>query len=144
MDLSSLPDGRGIAYSGGCLHICLIYGFYHLTSLCNNSYGLSALVGCWYSIFIRRIVYKFLNACPFDYTAFAVSWKVEILLSGLTTPVGWLSLPPTDRPKSIRKRCVIEVVGAVCLLSCCFLCFYVCVRDFVTGLGQISSFFSIY
>ena len=40
--------------------------------------GLSALVGCWSAIFIRRIIYKFLNVCPFNYTAFAVSGKVGI------------------------------------------------------------------
>ena len=48
---------------------------------------------CWSSAFIRRIIYRFLNVCPFDYTAFAVSWKVWIPQTGLTTPVGWLSLP---------------------------------------------------
>ena len=52
--------------------------FFHFTCLCNNFYGLSALVGCWSSAFIRKIIYKFLNACPFDYTAFAVSGKVGI------------------------------------------------------------------
>ena len=40
-----------------------------------------------------RIIYKFLKVCPFDYTAFAVNGKVGIPLTGLTTPVGWLSLP---------------------------------------------------
>ena len=40
-------------------------------------YDLSALVGCWSSVSIRRIIYKFLNVCPFDYTAVAVSGKVE-------------------------------------------------------------------
>ena len=44
----------------------------------NNFYGLSALVGCWSSAFIRRIIYNFLNVCPFDYMAFAVSGKVGI------------------------------------------------------------------
>ena len=39
---------------------------------------LFALVGCWSSAFIRRIIYKFLNVRPFDYTAFAVSGKVGI------------------------------------------------------------------
>ena len=34
------------------------------------------LVGCWSSVYIRRIIYKFLNVCPFDYTAVAVSGKV--------------------------------------------------------------------
>ena len=68
-----------IAYSSWCLLIyILIYCFYHLTYLWNNFYGLSALVGCWSSAFIRRIIYKLLNVCPFDYTAFVVSGKVGI------------------------------------------------------------------
>ena len=46
--------------------------------MCNNFYGLSTSVGCWSSAFTRRIIYKFLNVCPFDYTAFAVSEKVGI------------------------------------------------------------------
>ena len=33
-------------------------------------------------------MYKFLNVCPFDYTAVAVSRKVERSQTGLTTPVG--------------------------------------------------------
>ena len=53
---------------------------------------LSALVGCWSSVFIKMIIYRFLDVCPFDYTAFAVSGKVGIPLTGLTTKVGWLSL----------------------------------------------------
>ena len=59
-------------------YIFLIYCFYHLTCLCNNFYGLSAFVGCWFLAFIRMIIYKFLNVCPFDYTAFVVSGKVGI------------------------------------------------------------------
>ena len=47
--------------------------------LCNNFYGLSILVACWSSAFIRRIIYKLLNVRPFDYTAFGVSGKVGIL-----------------------------------------------------------------
>ena len=46
--------------------------------MCNNFYGLSTSVGCWSSAFTRRIIYKFLNVCPFDYTAFVVSGKVGI------------------------------------------------------------------
>ena len=33
------------------------------------------LVGCWSSVSIR-IIYKFLNVCPFDSTAVAISGKV--------------------------------------------------------------------
>ena len=47
-----------------------------------------------------------------------------------------------DHPKSVRNRCVIEVFGGVCVLSCCFVGFSVGVGAFVIGLGQISSFFS--
>ena len=49
---------------------------------------------------------------------------------------------PTDRPKSVRNRCVIEVFGSVFVLSHCFLNFSVGVGAFVIGLSQISSFFS--
>ena len=31
--------------------------FYHLRCLCNDFYGLSALVGWWSSVFIRRMIY---------------------------------------------------------------------------------------
>ena len=52
------------------------------------------------------------------------------------------SLPPTDRPKSVRNRCVIEGFGGVFVLSRCFLDFSVDEGAFVIGLSQISSFFS--
>ena len=39
-------------------------------------YNLSAWCGCWFVVYIRRFIYKFLNVCPFDYTAVAVSGKV--------------------------------------------------------------------
>ena len=48
---------------------------------------------------------------------------------------------PTDRPKSARNRCVIEVLGGV-VLPRSFLELSVSVRVFVTELMQVSSFFS--
>ena len=47
-------------------------------------------------------------------------------------------VPPTDRPKSVHNRFVIEVFGGIVVLSCCFLDFPVGVRVFVIGLSQIS------
>ena len=85
------------------------------------------------------IIYKFLNVCPFDYTAFAVSGKVGIPLTGLTTS-NWVAIvTPTDRHKSVRNRCVIEVLVA---FLCCqvLLGFFVHVRAFVIGLSNFSSF----
>ena len=54
-------------------------------------------------------------------TAVVVSGKVGYPSTGLTTPVGWLS--PTDRPKSVRNRCVIEVFGGVFVSSITFWIF---------------------
>ena len=47
--------------------------------------------------------------CPFDYTAAVVSGRVVRTYTGLTTPVGVTAVTPTDRPKSVRNHCVIEV-----------------------------------
>ena len=71
--------------------------------------------GCWFVVYIRRFIYKFLNVCPFDYTAVAVSGKV-----GPVNQVNhtiWVAVvTPTDRPKPVRDRCVIEFLWR-CL--CC-------------------------
>ena len=64
------------------------------------------------------------------------------LVERLGSPVGLL-VTPTNRPKSVRNRCVIEVFGGVCV--CCPLVFEfsVGIGGFVIGLGQISFFFSL-
>ena len=49
---------------------------------------------------------------------------------------------PTGCPKSVRNRCVIEVLLAFFELSRCFLDFSVGVWAFVIGLSKTSSFFS--
>ena len=72
--------------------IFLIYFYITIYVCVPHFYDLSAFVGCWSSVSIRRIIYKFLNVRPFDCTAVAVSGKVERSLTGLTTPVGWLLL----------------------------------------------------
>ena len=54
------------------------------------------------------------------------------------------AVTPTDRPKSVCNSCVIKVFGGVFMLSRCSLDCSVGVGVFVTGLSQISSFFSPY
>ena len=51
---------------------------------------------------------------------------------------------PTDRPKSVRNRCVIDFSVALFALSLCPFDISVGVRAFVIGLSQISSFFSLF
>ena len=55
----------------------------------------------------------------------------------------WVALvTPTDRPKSVRNRCLIELFcGVVCVVTYPFD-ISVGVGAFVIGLGQISSFLS--
>ena len=56
----------------------------------------------------------------------------------------WVALvTPTDRPKSVRNRCLIELFVALFVLSLCPLDISVGVGAFVIGLSQISSFFSL-
>ena len=59
----------------------------------------------------------------------------------------WVAVvTPTDRPKSFRNHCVIEVFGGffcVTLLSGFWIFFFFGVGTFVIGLSQISSFFTL-
>ena len=69
--------------------------------------------------------------------------KNTLLYIGYLNHTGWVTaVTPTDRPKSVRNSCVIKVFGSVFMLSRCFLDCSVGVGFFVTGLSQISSFFS--
>ena len=61
---------------------------YYNICLYATFYDLSALVGCWSSVSMKRVIYNFLNVRPFDYTDVAVSEKVERSSTDLTTPVG--------------------------------------------------------
>ena len=116
VDLSSLPDGRSISYSGGCLSVF------------------------WYTVFITLhacviivrplhfIWLLVLGLCKEDYLQMFKC--VSFWLHGFCgywegwDPVhrfkhtSWVAVvAPTDRPKSVRNRCVIEVFGGVCVLS---------------------------
>ena len=46
----------------------------------------------------------------------------------------------TDRPLSIRNRCIIDVLGAFCVVNF----FSVSIRVLVIGLSQKSFFFSVF
>ena len=55
----------------------------------------------------------------------------------------WVAVAtPTDRPKSIRNCCLIELFVALSVLSLCPFDISVGIGAFVIGLSQISSFLS--
>ena len=115
-DLSSLLAGRSIAYPiRMSLYTCifLLHHIYHLCSTCIDFYDLSAWSGCWFDVYIRRFIYKFLNVCPFDYTAVAGSGKVGPV--NQVNHTSWVDVvTPTDRPKSVCNRCLIEFLWRFC------------------------------
>ena len=55
--------------------------------------------------------------CPFDYTAVAGSGKVGPV--NQVNHTSWVAVvTPTDRPKSVRNRCLIEFFcGVVCVVT---------------------------
>ena len=123
------------------LYIFLLYYIYHLCFTCIDFYDLSAWGGCWFVVYIRRFIYKFLNVCPFDYTAVAGSGKVGPV--NQVNHTSWVAVViPTDRPKSVHNRCVIELFVVLFVLSLCPFDISAGVGAFVIGQGQISSFFS--
>ena len=61
--------------------------------------------------------------CPFDYTAFAVSGEGWDPVNRINRTSSVVIVTPTDRPKSLRNRRVIEIFGGVFVLSSCFLDF---------------------
>ena len=109
--------------------------------MCIDFYYLSAWCGCWFVVYIRRFIYKFLNVCPFDYTAVSGRGKVGPVIQVNHTSLVAI-VTPTDRPKSDRNPCVIELFVALFVLSPCPFDISVCVGAFVIGLSQISCFFS--
>ena len=73
---------------------------------------------------------------------FCGEWEGYALVNWLNQTSWVTAVTPTDRPKSVRKSCVIKVFGGVFMLLRCFLDCSVGVGGFVTWLSQTSSFFS--
>ena len=86
---------------------------------------------------------KYLHILVLDYTAVAVNGKV-----GPVKPVNhtsWMTVvTPSNCPKSVCNRCVIELFGDVFLVSCCPFDIPVAIGAFVVGLSQISSFLFLF
>ena len=110
-----------------CPFIFLIYHYINLYVCVPHLYDISYWLDVGPSVSIRRIIYKYLNTSPFDYTTGTLSGKVERSIVNRFDPTNWVAVvTPTDRPKSVRNRCVLEVFDDVFVLSHCFLMFCGC------------------
>ena len=94
--------------------------------LCENMY---------FKQYFYRAMYDWLHY-------FCGEWEGWALVNWFNHTSWVTAVTPTDRPKSVRNSCVIKLFGGVFMLSRCFLDCSVGVGVFVTGLSQISSFFS--
>ena len=92
-------------------------------------------VGLYYKQYFYRAMYTWLHD-------FCGEWEGWALVNWFNHTSWVPAVTPTDRPKSVHNSCVIKVFGGVFMLSRCFLDCSVGVGVFVTGLSQISSFFS--
>ena len=108
------------------VYFFLLFYIYHLCFTCIDFYDLSVWGGCWFVVYIRRFIYKFLNVCPFHYTAVTRSGKVGPV--NQVNHTSWVAVvTPTDRPKSVCNRCVIELFcGVVCVVTLPFWHFCWC------------------
>ena len=84
--------------------------------------------------------------CNFLIFTVFITWLLQLVERfGIRKPVNNTSskafVTPTDRPKSVRNRNVIDVFGGVFVLA--IGCFAVGIRVFVLELSQISFLFSL-
>ena len=96
--------------------------------------------GCWFVVYIRRFIYKYLNVCPFGLHGCCGEWE-----GGPVNQVNhnsWVAVvTPTDRPKSVRNRGLIELFcGVVCVVTLPFWHFCWC-RGFCHRTGSDLLFF---
>ena len=107
------------------LYIFLLYYINHLCLTCNDFYDLSAWGGCWFVVYIRRFIYKFLTC------VLLIKRLLRLVGRWTRKPVNhtsWVAVvTPTDRPKSVRNRCLIELFcGVVCVVTLPFWHFCWC------------------
>ena len=70
-------------------------------------------------------------------------WHLYLKTVNLVNHTSWVAVvTPTDRPKSVRNCCLIELFCSVVCVVICPFDISVGVGTFVIGLGQISSFLS--
>ena len=72
---------------------------------------------------VERELYKIKNSCPlWDSNSRPSVHETKVLPHQLGG--GGAVVTQTDRPKSVRSRCVIEIVGVIFVLLCYLLDFF--------------------
>ena len=109
----TLTDVKRYRYFWYIIHITIYVCVLHL-------YDFSNLVGCSSSVSIRRSL-QILKYTSFWLHSFYGQWDVLVPVKRFNHKRLMGGIIPTDRPKLIRNRCVIEVfVGVFCVVNCFF------------------------
>ena len=117
-DLSSLSAGRSIACPiRMSLYIFLLYHIYHLCFTCIDFYDLSAWGGCWFDVLYKEVYLQIFKCVSFWLHGCCGEW--EGWPRKQVNHTSWVAVvTPTDRPKSVRNRCLIELFcGVVCVVT---------------------------
>ena len=115
---------HSLPYSDVNIYIYIFFAILYLSSILYvyrfDFYDLYAGGGCWFVVYIRRFIYKFLNACPFDYTTVAGSGTVGPV--NQVNHTSWVAVvTPTDHPKTVREPLCNRTFLWRCL--CCHFTF---------------------
>ena len=114
-DLSSLSDGRSIAYSGRCLYI--LYIIFSRNNFIDSLLWLAVGPGLYKEDYLQ-----ILKCVSFSLHSCCVKWEGWVPVNRFNH-TSWVAIvTPTDRPKVICNRCVID--GLVALL-CCHVAFWI-------------------
>ena len=124
-----LQTARSTANFNGCPYIFLLYYYitiyfvYHI--LWPLRFGWLMVFSLYKEDYLQifKCVSFWLHGCCGE-------WEGWALVNRFNHTSGVTAITPTDRPKSVRNRCVIEVLVAFFMLSRCFLDFSVGVRAF--------------
>ena len=101
----SLPFSDVTIYIFAILYLSSMLYVYRL-------YDLSAWGGCWFVVYIMRFIYKFFKRVSFWLHGCCGEWEGWAV--NQVNHTSWMAVvTPTDRPKSVRNRCVIELFCGV-------------------------------
>ena len=91
--------------------VFLIHNIYYLCCLCIGFYYLCAWCSCWFVVYIGRFIKKIKCVLLITRLLWELTRKQVNHISLVVVVI------PTDRPKSVRYRCVIDFFVGVFVLS---------------------------
>ena len=124
-ELASRRAEHSRPYSDVAKYI-FIYNIYYLCCLCIDIYDFSAWRGCWF-VYLYKEVYLHIFKCV-SFWLHGCCGGVGRLARKPVNHTSWVAVvTPTDRPKSVCNRCLIELFcGVVCVVTLPFWHFCWC------------------